>query len=59
MNDPHPETPEERFHRLLSEALEAGRRVQAHASSRQNSLAVTHTEDALHRALCDLVEKGT
>jgi hypothetical protein len=49
------ETLEERFHRLLREALECGNRI---TPSRYNSLAKTDLESAIHWARDDLSEKG-
>jgi hypothetical protein len=52
------ETIEERVARLTHEALEAAEHVQRTAPSRDNSLCVTHLEDALYRAGRDLEAKG-
>lgn len=49
------ETHEERFHRLIGEALDAGVKC---APSRLHSLAVTHLEDAEFRASSDINEKS-
>lgn len=55
------ETHEERFHRLLKEALEAGQKVQGFSPSRHNSLAMTSLEQAEMWAERDMktkVERG-
>jgi hypothetical protein len=55
--DVHTSTYEEYFVQRLKETEEIGRLVSEARRTRQNSLALTHLEDAIHRAELDVAEK--